>query len=106
VNTAPVEASVGDVRDAVTDGGALLVDVREPWEYEQQRIPGAVLIPMAQVPARLAEFPADRDVYVHCKMGARSARVVEYLRSKGLERTVNVAGGLDAWVEAGLPVEP
>ena len=105
MNTVPVEASVRDAHDAVT-GGALLVDVREPWEYDQQRIPGAVLIPMAEVPARLAEFPADRVIYVHCKMGGRSARVVEYLRSKGLERTVNVAGGLDAWVEAGLPVEP
>lgn len=105
MSTAPAEASARDAHAAV-GGGALLLDVREPWEHQEQRIPGSVLIPMSQVPARLAEIPADRDVYVYCKVGGRSARVVEYLRSKGMERTANIAGGIDAWVEAGLPVEP
>jgi len=106
VSTVPVEASARDAHEALGRGDALILDVREPWENQRQRIAGALLIPMAQVPARLEEIPRDRDVYVHCQIGARSARVVEYLRSRGWERAVNVAGGLDAWVQAGLPVEP
>jgi sulfur-carrier protein adenylyltransferase/sulfurtransferase len=106
VSTTPAEASPVEAHDAAARGEAVVIDVREPWENQRQRIAGAVLIPMAQVPARLDEIPRDRDVYVHCQVGARSARVVEYLRSKGWDRAVNVAGGLDAWVQAGLPVEP
>lgn len=105
MSTIPAEATVEDTHRAVSDGGAVLLDVREPWEHEQQRIPGAVLIPMRDVPKRLDEIPDDRDVYVHCKMGGRSARVVDFLRSRGRTRVSNVAGGLDAWVAAGLPVE-
>lgn len=97
--------SVQDAHAAAA-GGAVLLDVREPWEYAQHRIPGALFIPMAEVVARAAEIPGDRDVYVYCKVGGRSARVVEYLRRQGRERTRNVAGGIDAWMEAGLPVEP
>jgi rhodanese-related sulfurtransferase len=101
----PVEVSAQDAEAAVARGEADLLDVREQWEWEEQHIPAATLIPMNEVPARLAEIPADRDVYVFCKMGGRSARVVDYLRRNGRERTANVAGGIDAWVEAGLPVE-
>ncbi|HEV7677087.1 MAG TPA: rhodanese-like domain-containing protein [Candidatus Dormibacteraeota bacterium] len=97
--------SATDAEAAVARGEADLLDVREQWEWEEQRVPGATLIPMNEVPARLAEIPADRDVYVFCKMGGRSARVVDYLRRNGRERAANVTGGIDAWVEAGLPVE-
>jgi len=101
------EATAEQAFAAIRDAGAALVDVREPWEYEQERITGAELIPMRDVPERIADIPADRDVYVHCKVGARSARVVEYLRANGRPRTFNVAGGIDAWRAAGLPiVEP
>ena len=61
--------------------GAVLIDVREKSEYDDVRIPGSVLIPLGDLPARLAEVPADRDVYVHCRMGGRSARAVDYLRA-------------------------
>lgn len=104
MSSVPTEVSAGDAAAAV-EGGALLLDVREQWEWDEQRIPGAVHIPMNQVPARLEEIPADRDVYVYCKVGGRSARVVDYLRRHGRERTANVEGGIDAWVEAGLGVE-
>lgn len=91
---------------AALGGGAALIDVREQWEYDTLRIPGAVLIPLGQLPGRLDEIPADRDVYVHCKMGARSARAVEYLRAFGRPNSYNVTGGIDAWQESGLPVDP
>jgi len=98
------EATPQDAYAATSDGGALLVDVREPWEHEQIRIPGAVLIPLGEMPHRLAEIPEDREVYVHCRLGGRSGRAVEYLREHGRSRAINVAGGIDAWKEAGLPV--
>lgn len=85
--------------------GAVLIDVREKSEYDDVRIPGSVLIPLGDLPARLAEVPADRDVYVHCRMGGRSARAVDYLRAFGRPNSYNVTGGIDAWEEAGLPVE-
>ena len=91
-------------REAIS-AGAVLIDVREPWEHEQMRIPGAVLIPLGEMPDRLAEVPADKDVYVHCRLGGRSGRAVEFLRSHGRPRSFNVEGGIDAWKEAGLPVD-
>ena len=100
----PLEATPADAFAAVEAGSAVLIDVREPWEHAQARIPGAVLIPMGEVPDRLAEIPADRDVYVHCRVGQRSAKVVAYLREHGRPRTINVAGGIEAWQDAALPV--
>jgi sulfur-carrier protein adenylyltransferase/sulfurtransferase len=85
--------------------GAMLIDVREKSEYDDLRVPGSVLIPLGELPARLAEVPTDRDVYVHCRMGGRSARAVDYLRTFGRPKTYNVTGGIEAWEEAGLPVE-
>jgi sulfur-carrier protein adenylyltransferase/sulfurtransferase len=53
----------------------------------------------------MSEIPADKDVYVHCRMGGRSARAVVYLRAFGRPNSYNVSGGIDAWQDAGLPVE-
>jgi len=104
-----MEAAVGatpqDADAAIRRGEAVLIDVREPWEYDQMRIPGAQLIPLGELPDRLREVPEDRDVYVHCRMGGRSGRAVEYLREHGRPRAVNVSGGIEAWKEAGLPVD-
>jgi rhodanese-related sulfurtransferase len=100
----PLEATPEDAFAAMERDSAVLIDVRQPWENDQLRIPGAVLIPMNEVPDRLAEIPEDRDVYVHCAVGARSAKVVEFLRGHGRARAINVTGGIDGWKEAGLPV--
>lgn len=91
--------------EALANGGAMLIDVREQSEYDEVHIPGSVLIPLGELPARLAEVPVDRDVYVHCRMGGRSARAVDYLRTFGHPNSYNVTGGIDAWQDAGLPVE-
>lgn len=98
------EATPQETQTALGEG-AVLIDVREPWEHEQKRIPGAVLIPLGEVPDRIAEIPDDRDVYVHCRLGGRSAKAVDWLRQSGRPRAINVLGGIDAWEEAGLPVE-
>ena len=98
-----VEASPEEAYAAVREG-AVLIDVREAWEYQEMRIPGAVLIPLSQVPDRLDDIPEDSDVYVHCRMGSRSAKAVDFLRAHGRPRSFNVAGGIDSWKEAGLPI--
>lgn len=84
--------------------GIVLVDVREPDEYESFHVPGAQLIPLAEVPERIEEIPSDERVYVICAVGGRSAKAVEFLNKQGHD-TVNVAGGSKAWLEAGHPVE-
>lgn len=80
-----------------------LFDVRQPDEYEEGHVPGARLVPLADVPDRTGEFPTDGPVYVVCRSGGRSASAVAFLRSAGVD-AVNVDGGTLAWIEAGHPV--
>ena len=84
--------------------GATLVDVRQPDEWQEFRVPGAQLLPLAEVAERIDEIPADGTVYVICKSGGRSAKAVELLRARGVD-AVNVAGGSLAWRDAGHAVE-
>lgn len=76
----------------------LLIDVREPDEYEVANIPGAKLIPLATLPDHLKELPKDREILVHCKAGGRSARAVNLLLEHGFTNVKNVQGGIDAWL--------
>jgi adenylyltransferase/sulfurtransferase len=80
------------------DFQGLLIDVREPHEHAAARIEGARLIPLGTLMEQLASLPTDRDIYVHCKMGMRSARAVEMLTARGFRRVKNVTGGIDAWL--------
>ncbi|MCU1375186.1 MAG: hypothetical protein JWO68_2472 [Actinomycetia bacterium] len=83
--------------------GAFVLDVRQPDEYEAGHVPGAVLVPLDQLEARLAEVPSDRPLQVICKSGGRSATAVKALTAAGYDAT-NVAGGTMAWIDAGQPV--
>jgi rhodanese-related sulfurtransferase len=82
--------------------GWMLVDVRTEDEWATGRIAGSVHIPMDQLVARLDEI-GDQVVCV-CAVGARSARVAQYLNAQGRE-AVNLEGGIDAWAESGLPID-
>jgi len=93
------EASVDELESAL-QGGARLVDVREPDEYHAGHVPGAVLVPLATVPDALGQFGTDGPTYVICKSGARSYRVCEYLSDQGLEG-INIEGGMMAWIISG-----
>jgi adenylyltransferase/sulfurtransferase len=73
-----------------------ILDVREPYEVQIAQI-GGKLIPQNDVPKRLAEIDRDREVIVHCRSGARSQRVAEFLKQAGYPRVVNLAGGILAW---------
>lgn len=87
---------------ALLDSGAFLLDVREPEEWQTEHAPGAVLMPMGHVRQRQDELPRDRRIVVVCRSGGRSAATTESLRAWGFD-AVNLAGGMCAWVSAGLP---
>ena len=77
--------------------GAVLLDVREPWEYQQVHVEGSRHIPMGQVPDRLGELDPASQYVVMCHHGGRSQRVADFLASKGYAQVANLAGGIDAW---------
>ena len=82
-----------------------VIDVREPWEYEEAHIPGINLIPMNTIPNRLGEIPTDKTVVLTCRSGNRSGQVFQYLKQQGFTNIHNMQGGIVAWQGAGLPVE-
>ncbi|MBM3270887.1 MAG: rhodanese-like domain-containing protein [Candidatus Sericytochromatia bacterium] len=79
--------------EALLAAGATVVDVRTPAEFRQRAYPGAINIPLSDLPARLAEIPRDRPVVLYCASGARSGAAAGILRGAGYESAVN-AGGL------------
>lgn len=83
----------------------LLLDCREPDEHAIARIEEARLIPMREIPERLAELEPwrTRPIVVHCHHGVRSLRVVQWLRQQGFEKAQSMRGGIDAW---SLEVDP
>lgn len=82
-----------------------LIDVREAYEYQIAQI-GGKLIPQNDVPNRLAEIDRDREVVVHCRSGARSQRIAEFLQQQGYPRVANLAGGILAWSDEIDPKVP
>jgi len=103
-NTPEIEISVQAVSDLLkaSDGAdqkCLLIDCREPGEYEHCQIKGAQLIPMNEIPDRLSELESHRDqtLIIHCHHGGRSLRVVQYLRANGFPTAQNMTGGIDVW---------
>jgi rhodanese-related sulfurtransferase len=93
------EIDVDQLEDVLAAGGTV-VDVREPMEYAEAHVPGAVLIPMGQLSSRIGELDRSGPVYLICRTGHRSGVVGEALEAHGFD-TVNVTGGTIAWVRAG-----
>jgi rhodanese-related sulfurtransferase len=83
--------------------GTPVIDVREPDEYVDGHVPGAPLIPLGTVADRVGEFPSSGEVLIICKVGGRSGKAAQYLRTQGVD-AVNIAGGTMAWIDAGHPV--
>lgn len=90
---------------AASGEGALVLDVREPFEYADGRVAGSVLVPLATVADRAADFPKDQPVYVVCRSGNRSLVAARTLVEAGYTDVRNVEGGMIAWAAAGLPVQ-
>ncbi len=95
------EISVDELADLV-ERGVTVIDVRRPDEYETAHVPGAVLVPLQEIPERLGDVPDDETAYVICKVGGRSMKACEFLVTQGYD-VVNIAGGTDAWIESGRP---
>ena len=83
----------------------MILDVREQDEWNAGHIPGAVFMPMGEVPNRLSEIPTDKTVIVQCRSGNRSSQVTDFLVKQGFTNVHNMSGGINAWQSAGLPVE-
>jgi rhodanese-related sulfurtransferase len=93
------------VKELVESGEAQLVDVREPYEWDAGRIPGAVHIELERLPGRAAEIDKDKPVIFQCRVGRRSALATDAFRAVGYD-AYNMRGGIEAWAEEGLPLEP
>ena len=96
-----------DLKQRLDRGDAIVVlDVREPDELALARLPGAVHIPMGDIPARLHELDPDREIVVMCHHGTRSAHVASFLLQRDFSRVLNLDGGIDAWsltVDSSVP---
>lgn len=84
----------------------VLLDVREPWEYQASRIEGSQLMPMREVPARMEEVDPEKDVVAICHHGGRSMQVGMFLEKQGFKRVHNLKGGIDAWSRTVDPAVP
>jgi molybdopterin/thiamine biosynthesis adenylyltransferase/rhodanese-related sulfurtransferase len=84
----------------------VLVDVREPFEYDISRIPGSKLIPLGELPARLSELDSADDIVLHCKVGGRSAKALRILQEAGFRKLNNLQGGITAWSDEVDPSTP
>ena len=93
---------------AELDRGEVLaiIDVREPQEYQINRIPGSVLIPLGDLPKRYVELDPNANLVMQCKSGMRSAKAQEFLRSKGFTRVRNLTGGVLGWIDQVDPSQP
>jgi rhodanese-related sulfurtransferase len=84
----------------------LLLDVREPWEWQTARIEGAQHIPMREIPARAGELDKGREVVAICHHGGRSQQVAMFLEKNGFAKIHNLQGGVDAWSRTVDPSVP
>lgn len=93
------------VKEMLDRGEIELVDVREGYEWEAGRIAGARHVELERLAGRAEELPRDRPIVFQCRLGARSAMATEAFRASGWD-AYNLSGGIIAWVERGLPIEP
>ena len=98
------EISVQEAQKRI-ENGALLLDVREQEEYNEEHIPGSQLLPLSELMARFEdEVPEGREIIAQCRSGKRSAQATDFLRAQGYEVT-NMEGGILKWKAEGLPTE-
>jgi len=93
------------VKELIEAGEAELVDVREDYEWEAGRIAGAVHIELERLAGRSDDLPKEKPVIFQCRVGRRSALATDAFRAVGYD-AYNMRGGILAWAEAGLPLEP
>lgn len=107
LSNSPSAMSASQLNAHLQQSAPLLLDVREPWEFEICRIEGSVNLPMSQLTQRLQEIPRDGEVVVICHHGIRSQQVIRYLLAQTAAQLINLDGGVDAWareVDSAMPV--
>lgn len=96
-----------EVKEKVGEGTPfLLLDVREPWEYEAAHIPGSVLIPLGQLQARMNELDPNQEIVTVCHHGIRSQTALAILVQNGFQNVKNLSGGIDAYSLTADPTIP
>ena len=103
----PTEITAPELKARLDRGDRLrIIDVREPNEYQINRIPGSELIPLGDIPKRYYELDPNEEIVVQCKVGGRSARAADFLRSVGFRRVLNLKGGILDWIDKVDPSQP
>jgi adenylyltransferase/sulfurtransferase len=101
------EITATELKQRLDRGDALkIVDVREPNEYQINRIAGSVLIPLGDVAQRYRELDPNEEIVVQCKVGGRSAKAADFLRSVGFKKVLNLKGGILDWIDKVDPTQP
>lgn len=100
-----LECTVLELKEKLDRNDCQLIDVREYVEYAGGRVPGAKLIPLGEIERRCSELNPEKQIYVMCRSGRRSAEAQRKLMALGFKNVVNVAGGFEEWKKLGLPIE-
>ena len=101
----PADVTPKTVEELRATGAIVVIDVREPDEFAEGRIPGATLIPLGQLADRTDEVPTDVPVVMVCRSGNRSGQAVQLLQKAGFTNIHNMTGGMNAWTQAGYIAE-
>ena len=99
------EITVEELDELRRDRGVRILDVREDWEFKRGHVPGAIHVPLRQLPARAAALPRNMRYAVICASGSRSRGATQILAAQGFEGVVSVRGGTGAWARGGRPLE-
>ena len=99
------EITVEELDELRRDRGVRILDVREDWEFKRGHVPGAIHVPLRQLPARAAALPRNMRYAVICASGSRSRGATQILVAQGFEGVVSVRGGTGAWARGGRPLE-
>jgi rhodanese-related sulfurtransferase len=104
----PDEVTVQEMRRALGQAelGIQVIDVREPNEYEIAHVEGVILLPLSQLARRFNELEPNQQYYIHCHVGVRSMRALEFLRQQGFKHLKSVRGGIEAWSREIDPAVP
>ncbi|MGE0705672.1 MAG: molybdopterin-synthase adenylyltransferase MoeB [Vicinamibacterales bacterium] len=103
----PGEITAVELKQRLDRGDKVrIIDVREPNEYQINKIPGSTLIPLGEIAQRYRELNPDDEYVMQCKMGGRSAKAADFLRSQGFKHVLNLKGGIIDWVDKVDPSQP
>lgn len=105
LNAACVDATVFEVEKMLQDKGYTLVDVREPYEFNDCRIPGSISIPLANLQKEHVRLDKDAKIIIYCRSGRRSLDACKLLEEIGFKNVVNMVGGIMAWYNTRRPLE-